>query len=88
MVFSGTVTLRNGGSLPVAITGASEIAIANFHWADANRDGRISDEEILAVYDRYSALDQLDYKWGEIDDIWSGTGYRWDAAQRKYVIIP
>lgn len=88
MVFSGTVTLRNAGSLPVAITGASEIAIANFHWADANRDGRISDEEILAVYDRYGALDQLDYKWGEIDDIWSGTGYRWDAAQRKYVIIP
>jgi transcriptional regulator with XRE-family HTH domain len=88
MVFSGTVTLRNVDSQPVAITGAREIAIADFHWVDADRDGRISDEEILAVYDRYGALDQLGYNWGKIDDIWSGTGYRWDAVARKYVIIP
>jgi transcriptional regulator with XRE-family HTH domain len=88
LVFSGTVTLRNAGSLTAAISGTSGIAIANFHWADANRDGKISDEEILTVYDKYAALDQLGYKWGEIDDIWSGTGYRWDAADRKYVIIP
>ena len=88
MVFSGTVTLRNAGSLTATITGANEIAIANFHWADTNRDNRISDEEILAAYDRYGALDQLNYKWGELDDIWSGSGYRWDAAAGKYVIIP
>jgi len=88
IVFSGTVTLRNAGSTGAAITGASEIAIADFHWADANRDGRINDEEILTVYDKYGALDQLGYNWGEIDDIWSGLGYRWDEADRKYVIIP
>jgi len=88
MVFSGTVTLRTSGGLAVPITGASVIAIADYHWADANEDNRISDEEILAVYDTYAALDQLGYSWGEIDDIWSGLGYRWDAAQRKYVIIP
>jgi len=87
-IFSGTVTLRNAGGLAVPISGASEIVIADYHWADANRDGRISDEEILTVYDTYGALDQLDYDWGKIDDIWSGTGYRWDAVARKYVIIP
>ena len=86
--FSGTVTVRDAGSPTAVIQGASEVMIADFHWADFNRDGRIDDEEILTVYDKYAALDRLGFDWGEIDDIWSGLGYRWDAENKKYVINP
>ena len=87
LVFDGIVTLRNSGSLTTLISGEKEIVAADFHWADANRDGRISDEEILTVYDRYAALDSLDFDWNEIDDIWSGQGYRWDPLAKKYIIL-
>ena len=86
--FSGTVTVRDAGSPTAAIRGASQLAIADFHWADANRDGLIDDEEILTVYDKYGALDQLGFDWEEIDDIWSGLGYRWDGVNKKIEIIP
>jgi transcriptional regulator with XRE-family HTH domain len=86
--FSGTVTVRDAGSPTAAIKGVSQLAIAGFHWADFNRDGRIDDEEILTVYDRYSALDRLGFDWEEIDDIWSGLGYRWDGVNKKIAIIP
>ena len=69
--------------------GASgSIPIANYHWADTNQDNRIVDDEILEAYDLFSGLDELDYDWQEIDDIWSGEGYHWDEAEQKYVILP
>ncbi len=86
--FSGTVTVRDAGSPTAVIRGASRLAIAGFHWADFNRDGRIDDEEILTVYDKYGVLDRLGFDWEEIDDIWSGLGYRWDGVNKKFVIIP
>lgn len=85
--FIGMVTLKDSGSL-AAITGSNEIEVADYHWADTNRDNRIDDEEILTAYDRYAALDQLDYDWSGIDEIWSGQGYRWDSGKRRYAIIP
>ena len=86
--FSGTVTVRDAGSPTAVIQGASEVAIADFHWADFNRDGRIDDEEILTVYDKYAALDSLGFDWDEIDDIWSGPGYRWDGVQKQFEMVP
>ena len=86
--FSGTVTVRDAGSPTAVIQGANQLAIADFHWADFNRDGRIDDEEILIVYDRYAALDRLGFDWDEIDDIWSGLGYRWDGVLKQFETIP
>lgn len=86
--FSGTVTVRDAGRPTAEIRGASRLAIADFHWADFNRDGRIDDEEILTIYDKYGALDRLGFDWEEIDDIWSDLGYRWDGVQKKFIIIP
>jgi hypothetical protein len=68
------------------VAGSLVLPIAGYHWADANRDNRIADEEILAVYDTFSGLDNISYDWQKIDEIWSGGGYTWDAAQEEYVI--
>jgi transcriptional regulator with XRE-family HTH domain len=84
--FSGTVTRKESGS-QVPISGRDAITISEFHWADANSDNRIDDEEILTAYDKYAALDALNFDWGEIDDIWSGQGYRWDDEKHAYSVI-
>jgi transcriptional regulator with XRE-family HTH domain len=86
--FSGSVTLRNEGASGTSIGGSQVVLMANYHWADTNQDNRIVDDEILEAYDVFIALDELEYDWQEIDDIWSGEGYQWDEATQKYVIIP
>ena len=86
--FSGSVTLRDGGASGTSISGSQVVPIVNYHWADTNQDNRIYDDEILEAYDVFSALDELDYDWQEIDDIWSGEGYHWDEKLLKYVILP
>ena len=84
--FSGSVTLRDKKSAETIIAGALVLPIADYHWADANRDNRIEDAEILAVYDTFSALDNVKYNWQKIDEIWSRKGYYWDAAKKEYII--
>lgn len=84
--FSGSVTLRDKKLPETGVAGSLVLPIAGYHWADANRDNRIEDEEILAVYDTFSGLDSISYDWQKIDEIWSGEGYFWDAAKEEYVI--
>jgi len=86
--FSGSVTLRGKNSPETSIGGSQSLPVANYHWADANRDNRIEDEEILAAYDTFSALDNVNYDWQELDDIWSGEDYYWDSIAGKFVIRP
>jgi len=84
--FSGSVTLRDKKSSETTIAGSLVVPLADHHWADANRDNRIDDAEILAVYDTFSALDNVEYNWQEIDDIWSGEGYHWDGSKQEHII--
>jgi len=84
--FSGSVTLRDKKSSETIIAGSLVLPLADYHWADANRDNRIEDDEILAVYDTFNMLDNLEYDWQKIDDIWSGEGYHWDSNKQEYII--
>jgi transcriptional regulator with XRE-family HTH domain len=86
LLFSGSVTLRDEKSSETAIVGSLVLPFADYHWADANRDNRIEDAEILAVYDTFSMLDNVEYDWQKIDDIWSGEGYHWNSNKQEYVI--
>jgi hypothetical protein len=84
--FSGSVTLRDNKSPETMIAGLLVLPIADYHWADANRDNRIEDAEILAVYDTFRALDSVKYDWQQIDAIWSGKSYYWDGNRQEYII--
>ena len=84
--FSGSITLRDKKSSKTIIAGSLVLPLADYHWADTNRDNRIEDAEILAAYDTFSALDNVEYDWQEIDDIWSGEGYHWDSNKQEYEI--
>lgn len=84
--FSGSITLRDKKSSDTNVAGSLVLPLADYHWADANRDNRIEDAEILAAYDTFSALDNVNYDWQKIDEIWSGAGYHWDENKQEYII--
>ncbi len=83
--FSGTAAISHESEAP--ITGATDIVLSHFHWADTNKDNIISDDEILAVYEQYGEITDIDLDIDLIEEIWLGSAYQWDAATASYKII-
>jgi len=81
--FSGTVAAANGEI--VNIEGDSRVVVDLCHWADRNGDGVISDSEILHVYDEFSGIEGFDIE--QVEQIWAGSGYRWDKKRKLFEII-
>lgn len=86
LVFKGMVTLKEGGG-DQNIRGATSLTVAPYHWADTNRDNLLDDEEILAVYEQYADMKELDFDRDLIDSIWAGAGYAWDEEKKLYLIL-
>lgn len=84
--FSGTVAVGGEAATPLAIGGNRAIQLGKHHWADSDRDNRISDSEILAVYDRYSEITDIDLNLDMIEEIWLGSGYLWNDAASSFTI--
>ncbi len=59
----------------IVVKGQEDVLLANTHWADTDGDNKISDQEILTVFDRYGDLDALDINIEQIEKIWLGSGY-------------
>ncbi len=75
----GTITSRALGSGQCQrVKGDEKIMLRPFHWADKNMDNKIDDQEILAVYDEYSKVKGLRVDMDLIEEMWFGSGYRWD----------
>lgn len=87
-VFSGTVAVHKAPGEEIKVVGRNRVAIGEFHWADSNGDGVISDEEILTVYDEFSDINGLALDIDQVEEIWLGSGYRWDPEQKTFVIFP
>lgn len=86
--FSGTfsVSTDKGEALPIK---GNELLIAGrHHWADTDKDNSISDTEILTVYDRFGELEPMRQDIDRIEEIWLGSGYRWNEQEKKYEILP
>lgn len=84
--FSGGVTLNYGDQVQADIVGNVVMTTAPYHWADVDRNNTIDDEEILAVYDRYSVLMEMDFDRDLIDTIWTANGYLWNRKTGKYLV--
>lgn len=85
-VFSGAILARKVKPTQVDVSGNDTIEIAPFHWADKNKDNRIDDEEILSAYELFNSFQGLDEVRNQIEEIWAGSGYRWHAGNKQYVI--
>ncbi|MBC8316799.1 MAG: helix-turn-helix domain-containing protein [Desulfobulbaceae bacterium] len=88
VVFSGTVAVHKAPGEQLRVEGRDSIVIDEYHWADNNGDGIISDEEILTVYDEFSEISGLEIDIDQVEEIWLGSGYRWDASQGIFVVLP
>ncbi|MBU0910357.1 MAG: hypothetical protein KJ717_12400, partial [Proteobacteria bacterium] len=86
--FAGKVALPKGAGQQIDVSGDSTVQISNFHWADTNADGRISDEEILTVYDEFSEIKGLALNIDQIEEIWLGSGYVWNAEKKRFEVLP
>jgi len=80
-------TIANSGELEKVISGSSKIVISNYHWADSNQDNVISDKEILIVYDLYSEIKNLNLDIDAIEEMWLGSGYRWNQDSDSFKVI-
>ncbi len=86
--FTGSITLRRKGQQTKSVHGNEKLKIAPFHWADSDADGRISDEEILTVYDEFSDIAGLGLDIDQVEEMWLGSGYRYDSESGSFIILP
>jgi len=86
--FNGSLLIRQSSRLEIPVNGRDRIRLLSFHWADSDRNNIIDDEELLAVYDDFGRVDGLGIDVEEVESIWMGSGYRWDAEKTVFEIIP
>ena len=86
LLIDGTVNLRRFKGAARRVAGDTMVAVAPYHWADENRDNRIDDQEILAVYEDYAEVEGISLDLELIEEIWFGSGYHWDAGAGSFVI--
>ncbi|BCL60965.1 transcriptional regulator [Desulfomarina profundi] len=84
--FNGTLSINNGPANTLTIRGDHEVLLGEHHWADSNSDNIISDNEILTVYDLYSDIKGLKLDMDMIEEIWLGSGYRWNRQTNMFEI--
>jgi len=86
--FTGTVSTANNGGQTFPVSGPTTITPSTHLWADTDGDNTISDQEILTVYDQYGDLEKLGIDVDLIEEIWLGSGYRWNEKKKTYEILP
>ncbi|WP_163336801.1 helix-turn-helix transcriptional regulator [Desulfopila sp. IMCC35008] len=87
-LFSGTFAVSTDKGKTLPITGSDQIITGSHHWADIDKDNIINDTEILTVYDRYGEFEPLREDIDRIEEIWLGSGYRWNEQKKEYEILP
>jgi hypothetical protein len=86
--FSGSIAVRQGQKQDTDISGDGSLHLAPVHWADTNGDFIISDDEILEVHDKFGGLPELALDLDSIEEIWIGSGYRWNKKGQTITILP
>ncbi|NNK95166.1 MAG: helix-turn-helix transcriptional regulator [Desulfobacterales bacterium] len=85
--FEGAVKYGSSRDEEQSIEGNNQSESGLHHWADSNRDNRISDEEILSLYDLIGNNAVSGFDINLIEEMWLGDGYIWNPNEQKFVII-
>jgi len=86
MKFAGEVVANpNGRSVPSTVSGATEIRVARFQWADLNGDSVIDDAEMLQASETVDRMQGIHIDWSQLEDIWAAGSYRWDENKNRFV---
>ena len=85
-IFNGeAVANPNGRNTPSPVTGATQLRIAPFQWADLNGDNVIDDSEMLLASDTVDSMKDVHLNWRQLEEIWDAGGYRWDERREQFV---
>ena len=84
--FSGNVRDGHGGEA-IEIRGTNSSRAGVHHWADSDGDNRISDEEILEVYDLLANDNSAQLDLDLLEEMWLGNGYLWHPEQQQFSIL-
>jgi transcriptional regulator with XRE-family HTH domain len=84
--FRGTMSTANSDD-SIAVQGNNVVKIGRYHWADTNGDNRISDKEILTVFDYYNGIDDVAIDIAFIEKMWLAEKYSWNSETRQISII-
>jgi len=76
--FSGDVITRGGEGSSQRVGGVDRVVLMPYHWADADRDYRISDDEILAVYETYGG-EGRNLPLDDLEQLWLAGTYAWNG---------
>ena len=88
LTFSGSVAVRQGKKQEADTGGDQTVVLKPVHWADTNADFIISDDEVLEVYEKFGGLPALVPILEAVEEIWMGSGYRWNAKGKTIEILP
>ena len=88
LTFSGSAAIRQGKKQEVDTGGDQILILQPVHWADTNTDFIISDDEVLEMYEKFGGLPALGPTLEQVEEIWMGSGYRWDPKGKTIEILP
>lgn len=88
VTFVGTASVgSDSDASPPPIAGDATVTIGQHHWADSDKDNVISDSEILSIYDQYRDIKDIDLDIDLIEEIWLGSGYKWNPTTATFEIL-
>lgn len=86
LLFSGEIMYRKGQKTGSKVEGAAIVQIVPYHWADVDRNNRISDNEILIAYEIYSSPDEFGIDFSALEELWLADRYTWNKASAFFEI--
>jgi len=82
--FSGEIRSRNGKEIGSVIEGPANIRIAQYHWADGDKDYIISDNEILIAYETFSSPGESGIDFSTLEELWLAGLYTWNKTKAAF----
>jgi len=87
VLFSGEAALRFEEKTVSRIAGSDRVGVLPFHWADGDRNYRISDDEILLAFENFSVVPGKSGFLDEVEKIWLAGEYGWDKRTNS-IFLP
>lgn len=87
ILFDGILKISSSNQGEIMVSGDQNSTAGLYHWADKNQDNRISDEEILTVYDLTNSNEYAQIDMDLLEEIWLGDGYIWQPNEQQFSIL-
>jgi transcriptional regulator with XRE-family HTH domain len=87
ILFDGQLKVSSSNKFEIEVSGDQNSTSGLFHWADKDQDNKISDEEILTIYDLTNTNQYAEIDMDLLEEIWLGDGYIWQPSKQQFSIL-